>query len=47
MPEFIKACNDRATIIDIKIGGDYKAMLEQQEQRFRTIWDEVKGQYTR
>lgn len=47
MPEFIKACEDRASVIDIKIGDDYRAMLEQQEQQFRAIWDEVKKQYTK
>jgi|LSQX01.1.fsa_nt_gb putative tricarboxylic transport membrane protein len=45
MPEFVKACNDRASIIDMKFGDEYKAMLEEQETIFKGIWEEVKDQY--
>ena len=45
MPEFIKACNDRASIIDMKFGDEYKKMLEEQEEMFKVIWEEVKAQY--
>ncbi len=45
MPEFVKACNDRASIIDMKFGDDYAKMLKEQEAAFKIIWDEVKEQY--
>ncbi|WP_300521749.1 tripartite tricarboxylate transporter substrate binding protein [Aminiphilus sp.] len=45
MPEFVKACNDRASIIDMKYGDEYAAMLAEQETAFKAIWDEVKEQY--
>jgi len=45
MPEFVKACNDRASIIDMKYGDEYKAMLEEQETLFKGIWEEVRDQY--
>ncbi len=45
MPEFVKACNDRASIIDMKFGDEYKAMLEEQETIFKGIWEEVRDQY--
>ena len=45
MPEFVKACDDRASIIDMKYGDEYKKMLEEQEKAFKTIWSEVKDQY--
>lgn len=45
MPEFEKACNDRASMIDMKFGDDYKKMLEAEEKQFRMIWDEVKDDY--
>ena len=45
MPEFVKACNDRATIIDMKYGEDYGKMLQEQEAAFKIIWEEVKEQY--
>lgn len=47
MPEFKKACNDRASMIDMKYGDDYKKMLEKQEKDFRSIWNEVKDSYTK
>jgi tripartite-type tricarboxylate transporter receptor subunit TctC len=45
MPEFKKACDDRASIIDMKFGDDYTQMLTEQEEMFKTIWEEVKSQY--
>jgi len=45
MPEFVKACNDRASLIDMKYGDEYAAMLAEQETAFKAIWDEVKEQY--
>lgn len=45
MPEFKKACEDRASIIDMKYGDEYKAMLKGQEADYTQIWDEVKGQF--
>ncbi len=45
MPEFIKACDDRASIIDMRFGEEYKKMLEDQEIMFKEIWNEVKDQY--
>jgi tripartite-type tricarboxylate transporter receptor subunit TctC len=45
MPEFKKACDDRASIIDMKFGDDYTKMLTEQEELFKAIWEEVKSQY--
>jgi tripartite-type tricarboxylate transporter receptor subunit TctC len=45
MPEFKKACEDRASIIDMKFGDDYTKMLTEQEEMFKAIWNEVKDQY--
>jgi putative tricarboxylic transport membrane protein len=45
MPEFVKACNDRASIVDMKYGDEYAAMLAEQETAFKAIWAEVKEQY--
>lgn len=45
MPEFVKACADRASIIDMRFGEEYKKMLEDQEVIFKEIWNEVKDQY--
>jgi len=45
MPEFVKACNDRASLIDMKYGDEYAAMLAEQETAFKAIWNEVKEQY--
>ena len=39
MPEFKKACADRASIIDMKYGDDYMAMLKKQEKDFTEIWN--------
>ncbi|MGN0837585.1 MAG: Bug family tripartite tricarboxylate transporter substrate binding protein [Pyramidobacter sp.] len=44
-PDFIKGCADRASIIDMKYGDDYKAMLKNQEKAFTEIWNEVKDQF--
>jgi tripartite-type tricarboxylate transporter receptor subunit TctC len=45
MPEFKKACDDRASVIDMKFGDDYTKMLTEQEEIFTAIWEEVKSQY--
>ena len=45
-PDFLKACDDRASVVDMKYGDDYKVFLEKEEQLFGKIWDEVKAQYT-
>ncbi len=45
MPEFKKACADRASIIDMKYGEEYQAMLKKQEKDFTDIWNEVKDQF--
>lgn len=45
MPDFVKACEDRASIIDLRLGDDYGKMLREQEELFKTIWSEVKEQY--
>ena len=45
MPEFRKACDDRALIVDMKFGDDYQKMLADQEQAYFGIWDEIKDQY--
>jgi tripartite-type tricarboxylate transporter receptor subunit TctC len=45
LPEFKKACEDRASIVDMKFGDDYTKMLTEQEETFTAIWNEVKDQY--
>ena len=45
MPEFQKACADRALIVDMKFGDDYVEMLSSQEKAYFGIWDEIKDQY--
>ncbi len=45
-PAFIKGCDDRASVIDMKYGDDYKKILENDEKAFAAIWDEVKSQYS-
>ncbi len=45
MPEFVQACKDRASIIDMKYGDEYTKMLQEQEVIFKAIWEEVKEQY--
>lgn len=44
--EFLKQAKDRALPVDIKLGDDYAKYLKEQEQIFREIWEEVKGQYS-
>ena len=46
-PAFIKGCEDRASAVDMKLGDDYKAFLEEEERIFTEIWNEVKDQYTK
>jgi tripartite-type tricarboxylate transporter receptor subunit TctC len=43
--EFIKGAADAALVVDVKIGDDYKAYLEEQEAQFTEIWNEVKDAY--
>ncbi len=42
-PAFTKACLDRATPVDIKIGDEYAKYLADDEKIFRQIWSEVKN----
>lgn len=44
-PAFIKAAADRALAVDFKTGEDYMTYLKEQEDMFRIIWEEVKGEY--
>lgn len=44
-PDFLKAAADRALPVDMKLGDDYMAYLEEQEAVFTEIWEEVKGEY--
>jgi tripartite-type tricarboxylate transporter receptor subunit TctC len=44
-PDFIKAANDRALPVDIKVGDEYAKYLKEQEEAFTEIWNEVKDQY--
>jgi len=46
-PAFIKACDDRALLIDMRYGDDYMKMLADEEKLMQTIWDGVKGDYTK
>jgi tripartite-type tricarboxylate transporter receptor subunit TctC len=46
-PAFIKACEDRALLIDMRYGDDCMKMLEDEKKIMQTIWDEVKGEYTK
>ena len=45
-PAFIKGCEDRASVIDMKYGDEYKKFLETEEKVFAAIWNEVKSQYS-
>ncbi|MCC8191345.1 MAG: tripartite tricarboxylate transporter substrate binding protein [Planctomycetes bacterium] len=45
--QFLKACEDRALVVDMKYGQDYMDMLRQQEQYYGELWDEVKDQYSK
>jgi len=44
-PAFQKAAADRAFNLDIMLGADYGEYLKSQEEAFKGIWGEVKGQY--
>ncbi len=44
-PDFEKAAADRALPLDIKLGDDYAKYLQEQEDNFKQIWEEVKDQY--
>lgn len=44
-PDFVKAANDRALPVDIKVGDEYAKYLKEQEEAFTEIWNEVKDQY--
>ncbi|MDR0467161.1 MAG: tripartite tricarboxylate transporter substrate binding protein [Deltaproteobacteria bacterium] len=46
-PEFIKACNDRALVIDMHYGDGYMKFLTDEEKLMQTIWDDVKKDYTK
>ncbi len=46
-PAFIKGCDDRASVIDMKYGDEYKKFLEGEEKAFTEIWNGVKAQYTK
>ncbi|SBV92359.1 Trap-t family transporter, periplasmic binding protein [uncultured delta proteobacterium] len=46
-PAFIKACNDRATVIDMKYGDEYRAMLERDVKMTKELWDQVKSEYSK
>ena len=44
-PDFVKAAANMALPLDIKIGDDYGKYLQEQEEIFKAVWDEVKDQY--
>lgn len=44
-PAFIKGCEDRASVVDMKYGDEYRAFLEEEEKVFTEIWEEVKSEY--
>ena len=46
MPEFQKACADRASPVDMKYGKDYTDFLANEEKLFKNLWEEVKSQHT-
>ncbi len=45
-PQFTKACEDRALVIDMRYGQEYMDMLKKDEKYYGELWDEVKDQYT-
>lgn len=45
-PAFIKACNDRATVIEMRYGNDYLDMLRKDVELSRKLWDQVKSEYS-
>ncbi len=44
-PAFLKAAEERALPVDIKLGDDYGKYLADEEKVFTEIWNEVKDQY--
>ena len=44
-PEFLKGCEDRASVVDMKFGDDYRIFLEEEEKIFTEIWNEVRHTY--
>ena len=44
-PAFIKGCEDRASVVDMKYGDEYRAFLEREEKVFTDIWNEVRHIY--
>jgi len=44
-PVFIKACEDRALLVDMHYGDGYMKFLEAEEKLMQTIWEEVKKDY--
>ncbi|SBW08483.1 Trap-t family transporter, periplasmic binding protein [uncultured delta proteobacterium] len=45
-PQFIKACEDRALVVDMRYGQEYMDMMKKDEKYYGELWEEVKGQYT-
>lgn len=43
-PSFQKDAKDRAMVLDVKLGDDYKTYLERQQVQFKEIWDEIKDE---
>ena len=46
-PDFIKACADRASPVDMRYGDDYMKMLADEEKLMQDIWNEVKKDYVK
>lgn len=46
-PTFIKGCDDRASVIDMKYGDDYAAFLAADEKIFKELWLSVKDRYAK
>lgn len=42
-PDFQRDAAARAMVLDVKLGDDYKAYLENQQVQFKAIWDEIKS----
>ncbi len=42
-PAFIKGCEDRASVVDMKYGDDYMKFLQGDEKAFTDIWNEVRA----
>ncbi len=43
-PDFKRDAAARAMVIDFKAGDEYARFLKNQEEEFRKIWQEIKGQ---